>query len=260
MTQRAFTLIELLVVVGIITVAVAVTLPALNNTRQQAKSIVCQNNIAQLNIGLQQYEITNKTFPHAWDSWTNPNPPPGGYPGNPCYDNGGWWWFNFVSGSRETGFNTKSICWCPSRNISERSPKRNILVGNYGVNLLICKNNSIGPKREAIGRPLSASQVRHPSSVLLLCDAGYSAIAWWYAKNPPDALSCAIGQEWAYVPGLFEVNKQRRLRSGTGWDASNGRHLRRNINVGFVDGHIERIKSTNLQTDNPNTPTSIWVP
>jgi len=53
--SRAFTLVELLVVIGIITVLVAMLLPALSRARLAALSAVCGSNLRQCGIGLQIY-------------------------------------------------------------------------------------------------------------------------------------------------------------------------------------------------------------
>jgi prepilin-type processing-associated H-X9-DG protein/prepilin-type N-terminal cleavage/methylation domain-containing protein len=51
----AFTLIELLVVISVITVLMAVLLPALSRARKQAKAVVCQANLRQYSIAYSAY-------------------------------------------------------------------------------------------------------------------------------------------------------------------------------------------------------------
>jgi|WetSurMetagenome_2_1015567.scaffolds.fasta_scaffold211472_1 prepilin-type N-terminal cleavage/methylation domain-containing protein/prepilin-type processing-associated H-X9-DG protein len=55
MQKKAFTLIELLVVVAIITVLVAMLLPALNAAREQGRAIQCQSNLKQIGLAVNLY-------------------------------------------------------------------------------------------------------------------------------------------------------------------------------------------------------------
>ena len=45
--QQAFTLIDLIVVVSIITLLVSILLPALGRAREQARRVLCANNVRQ---------------------------------------------------------------------------------------------------------------------------------------------------------------------------------------------------------------------
>ncbi len=58
--QRAFTLVELLVVIGIISVLIAMLLPALNKARQQAKVVACGSQERQICLALLMYAQDNK--------------------------------------------------------------------------------------------------------------------------------------------------------------------------------------------------------
>jgi prepilin-type N-terminal cleavage/methylation domain-containing protein len=57
-SEVGFTLVELLVVIAIIALLMAVLLPALNRAREQAKRIVCMNNIKQLTVAWGVYADT----------------------------------------------------------------------------------------------------------------------------------------------------------------------------------------------------------
>jgi prepilin-type N-terminal cleavage/methylation domain-containing protein len=73
--HRGFTLVELLVVIGIITVLIAMLLPALNKARTQAAMINCSSNVRQLGNFLAQYATDNHDYlplvyywGNGWDS------------------------------------------------------------------------------------------------------------------------------------------------------------------------------------------------
>lgn len=50
--KSGFTLVELLVVISIISLLVAITLPAINIARESARSVQCSNNLRQFGVGL----------------------------------------------------------------------------------------------------------------------------------------------------------------------------------------------------------------
>jgi prepilin-type N-terminal cleavage/methylation domain-containing protein len=57
--QRGFTLIELLVVIAIIAILMALLMPALERAREQAKRIICLNNMHELTLGWILYTEDN---------------------------------------------------------------------------------------------------------------------------------------------------------------------------------------------------------
>jgi prepilin-type N-terminal cleavage/methylation domain-containing protein/prepilin-type processing-associated H-X9-DG protein len=83
---RAFTLVELLVVISVITLLMALLLPALQRSRKQARAVVCRANLRQWGILLKSYTGTsdgglhNQGFcqigaPEFWMYWLTRNAP-----------------------------------------------------------------------------------------------------------------------------------------------------------------------------------------
>ena len=61
-SEKHFTLIELLVVIAIIAILAAMLMPALQQARETAKKIKCENNIKQVSMAFQNYAMDFKGF------------------------------------------------------------------------------------------------------------------------------------------------------------------------------------------------------
>ena len=246
MKRAGFTLTELIVVVSITALLMAVLLPVLTGSRQQARSVLCSSNIKQLLAGLIMYETENRTLPHAF-RYDFSSPPPGGAPGNHTIDRPGWWWFNYTIDYRRR--EKDKVLWCPANKIKNIQLKDYVLHGNYGVNQSLCKlakPNIYFDDDDFNGTPLRTSDIRQPARTLLLVDCGYSMINWWHATDsPPLPLGNKKIADTAYVPGL-RINSARKLWPGQEDDAINGRHPGKTVNVGFASGHVERLDADDL--------------
>ena len=69
--KKAFTLVELLVVISIISLLMAILLPALSKVREQANSLVCQTNLRSLTLAWRSYTEDNDEKLCSPDTFSN---------------------------------------------------------------------------------------------------------------------------------------------------------------------------------------------
>ncbi|MGE5296890.1 MAG: DUF1559 domain-containing protein [Solirubrobacterales bacterium] len=243
MRLRGFTLIELVVVIAIISVLMALTVSCLRAAREQARTVVCASHLRQLLLGMANYEAADGTFPAGFEAPDiNDHGRGGRYAGNPMMDMAGRWWFDHILEFNYATMDGLDVLICPSKRQGDFRLSMDLLCGNYGANLSICRvKDYIRLYKDGFyGMPLSISQLRRPSESLLVADSGYCLISWWHATEEPPVAIPADGpwlQYSAYVPGM-SINRDKPLRSGQAEDAVGGRHPNKTVNVGLADGSV----------------------
>lgn len=199
-----FTLLELLVVISIITILAAMLLPALNASRERARTIKCSGNLRQLAYIANMYS-------NDYDDWLLPVK--SGDPTNAAKQQT---WYSLLVENCNLSKTTAT-----STNTSDAASLNNILICAINPKIagkFITTNYMLNYKNGVLANFNKRSRISHPSSYWLFSDA--PAIGN-YTYLCPSSSSCSY-------PLMYNPSNIFSLHSTGG-------------NVSYLDGHSTKI-------------------
>jgi prepilin-type processing-associated H-X9-DG protein/prepilin-type N-terminal cleavage/methylation domain-containing protein len=226
----AFTLVELLVVISVISMLLAILMPALSSARSTAWNAVCKSNLRQLLIANIGYADNNDGFyvPAASDMWN---------------DSGLHRWhgvrknlnsaFDPNKGPLAAYLGGGKIKNCPQKTgfLNAREWKNNFEhgCGGYGYNLTyigsrLWQNDS--DYQAAYEKTTNESELAKPGLCLMFADTAFSVQKDTYI-------------EYSFAEPPYTVCNGRPV---TGFYMSPSIHFRHrdNANIGWADGHVDQ--------------------
>ncbi len=255
--RRAFTLIELLIVIAIISLLLAVVMPALARSRATGQSSVCLSNLRRLAVGNQLYVQVYDVFP---PFRLKTDPSGATYVNRYGRAKPRWQWFidhGIGAVIEPTGFTapfgdksmstaggdglTMTNRYFVDPSLGEARWQFNIRNGAYGYNYQYLGNTRTDTTPgEYDNWPVTATRISTPSQTVLFADSRGGAVehgAHSYALDPP---KLARSQNSAHFgPNGSTADEQ------LGHSPVEARHLGRG-NVAFVDTHAEMMTLTKL--------------
>lgn len=128
--STGFTLVELLVVMTLVVVLLSLLLPAVQDVRQSAHRLQCQNNLRQIGLGLLNFESCFRVFPAS--GWTMATP------ANPSGKFTGWRaaMLPYIEQANiQSGYSTKLHWW----------QQENLAAGSFQIPTYLCPSTPDQP-------------------------------------------------------------------------------------------------------------------
>ncbi len=232
MNKKAFTLIELLVVISIIAILMAITIPALNSAREQAKSTLCLSRLRQNIIASAMYCNENHGRYPVASTYKKINKTASKSISfiNTCWDiseaitstgeN------QYTAGLLWEGMDISEILQCPSFKGNSNWQGAKYTGYNYNVSYIgrvegDCRHG-FGCKFKCYEKTTKTEQVRNPSGTAVFGDGEYGSGANKFMRSP--------------VASKFDIGFQGRYSGTQGF-----RH-RGKTNVAWADGNTSSQK------------------
>jgi prepilin-type N-terminal cleavage/methylation domain-containing protein/prepilin-type processing-associated H-X9-DG protein len=239
--HRGFTLVELLVVVAIIALLLAVLLPAMGSAQEVAKSVRCQANVRQLNVGLRMYaeDYSGRMMPldtAEETGWYNLLVP---YIGKSGY-----------ADDEQSESSIDKVGVCPKTKMPQKTISQNDYVPGNAFTAWIWMKDAGSYGMNDWMNPESDEYYNSPYNAIftdtIRDNYFYATIhAPAYPAETPTVADCNWVGGW---PREYDTVGGDLVRGGIGHGFGYFmrrfaiiRHMDRSINVGFVDGHVENV-------------------
>jgi len=247
--NTAFTLIELLVVIAIIAVLAALLLPVLSRAKERAKATKCLSNMRQIILASSLYTDENRDNIVPMARLVSPYPTDLLIPYPPHV----WWPDTMRPYLRNSA---ATIFTCPTVPTMQAGlPMTNALGIGMNFNELGVFPEDVDP---ATGPLVRVSSVKNPTETVFFGDVAY-------VKNPfetdGDRWVADLGRHYTWEGfgvWLFVTPPARNDQWNRNCTRIFNRHSAR-ANCGFVDGHVERTRTSTLGWQYPRgDPLAKW--
>jgi prepilin-type processing-associated H-X9-DG protein/prepilin-type N-terminal cleavage/methylation domain-containing protein len=233
--RPAFTLVELLVVIGIVTVLIAMLLPALGKARRQALAVACASNMRQIGGGMLMYANAHKGI-LPYSSWKF-----GVTWADPCYS-----WDDLIDkwiGGRQTDAdillngvfdnNSLPVLQCPADPYLDRSAVPGLYHRSYAMNAEVGGPEVYLSSSPFVPVSVPITKLRAGAQTILLVENPHVEQSRGRSENASCWFPAMQSYEYFGAPWWSTVSiPPKATRVGT--------HPNDTFNYLYADGHVDR--------------------